>query len=176
MKTIVIHPKDVTTDFLSVIYKDQKDWTIVREKRNPSKLRNMVRGYQRIILLGHGSEYGLIGFNKYVVDQDWIYLLERDHIELVFIWCNADVFVKKYNLKPKLYTGMIISKMEEAVDNSVRCTGKDIEFSNIFFAAGISEAIDSENPIDCIEATYGYGYFNNVVEFNKTKIYSKLCK
>ena len=174
MKTIVIHPKDITTNFLSAIYKDQKDWTVVREKRNPFKLKQMVRGYQRIILLGHGSEYGLIGFHKYVVDIEWIDILKRDHIELVCIWCNADIFIKKHDLKPKLYTGMIISELEEAINECVICTSKDIEESNWLFAYTISQFLDHEYFLQYIQAYYTHSLdaANNVIEFNKTKIYS----
>lgn len=35
MKTLVIHPKDSTTDFLSEIYSD-KDWTVINT--NTSKI------------------------------------------------------------------------------------------------------------------------------------------
>ena len=31
MKTLVIHPQDYTTDVLSLIYKDKKNWTIIND-------------------------------------------------------------------------------------------------------------------------------------------------
>lgn len=33
MKTLVIHPKDTTTDFLSVIYEDKIGWTIINDPK-----------------------------------------------------------------------------------------------------------------------------------------------
>jgi hypothetical protein len=49
MKTLVIHPKDQTTDFLSIIYQD-KDWTLITD--NPSKkyLKEQIKSHDRIIV------------------------------------------------------------------------------------------------------------------------------
>lgn len=38
MKTLAIHPKDITTDFLSEIYSD-KDWTVITENISKKKLK-----------------------------------------------------------------------------------------------------------------------------------------
>ena len=71
-------------------------------------LKEQIKSHDRIVILGHGTEKGLLGFNRYIIDSTWIYLLREKNC--VCIWCNANVFVKKYNLKG-FYTGMIISEV-----------------------------------------------------------------
>ena len=110
MKTLVIHPKDTTTDFLSLIYED-KDWTVITDNISKSALKRQIKAHDRIVMLGHGMETGLIGFNRLVIDSNLVYLLREKHC--VCIWCNADKFVLKYGLKG-FYTGMIISEVQEA--------------------------------------------------------------
>ena len=78
MKTLVIHPQDSTTDMLSVIY-DNKDWTVITTNVSKSHLKMQIKNHDRIVMLGHGTELGLIGFNHYVIDSKFVYLL-RDKI------------------------------------------------------------------------------------------------
>ena len=176
MTTLVIHPKDPSTDFLSSIYTHKLDWKVLRSKLNQSKLRRLIKIYDRIICLGHGSEYGLIGFNELIIDHSIVSLLKEKQI--VLIWCNADIFVKKHELKPILYTGMIISELEEAVNESVYCNGQQIEESNWLFAFTIGQFIDYADPLIYIQSIYNQNKdstkVNNIIEFNKTKIYSRL--
>ncbi len=142
MKTLVIHPKDITTDFLSDIYSD-KDWTVININVSKSFLKKQIKEHDRIVMLGHGTGDGLIGFKRLIIDSNYVYLL-RDKIT-VCIWCNADNFVKKYNLKG-FYTGMIISEMDEANCYSLYETSQaNITASNILFATAIKNAIDSDD-------------------------------
>jgi len=111
MKTLVIHPKDSTTDFLKVIY-SEKDWTIIDDNNiSTSKLKENIKSHDRIIMLGHGSDKGLFGQNRLIINSNLVYLLKDKNC--VCIWCNADEFVKKYKLNG-FYTGMIISDYDEA--------------------------------------------------------------
>lgn len=43
MKTLVIHPKDSTTDFLCEIYKDKKDWTIINSNVAKKLLKEQIK-------------------------------------------------------------------------------------------------------------------------------------
>jgi hypothetical protein len=54
MKTLVIHPKDDSTYFLSTIY-EGKDWTIIND-RGKSLLKKLIKTHDRIIMMGHGCE------------------------------------------------------------------------------------------------------------------------
>lgn len=165
MKTLVIHPKDTTTDFLSEIYSD-KDWTVISDNVSKKILRDKIKNHDRIVMLGHGTEQGLLGFNRFIIDSNWVYLLREK--KCVFIWCNADVFVKKYKLKG-FYTGMIISEYEEAVMYNVPTDSFWINESNIDFAQAIKNSIDEDNMLE--KAKMLYEGNTSVVEFNRNNLY-----
>lgn len=170
MKTLVIHPKDSTTDFLKVIYKDHADWTIVTDATvSKAELKKLIKNHQRIIMLGHGTEDGLIGsFTRRIVDSTLVYLLRTK--VCVCVWCNADVFVKRYELTG-FYTGMIISDAEEALMFCLRqaCTN-DIENSNVLFATSIRDSINETDILDTMKSKY-VAPGNPVVDFNKDNLY-----
>ncbi len=165
MQTLVIHPKDSTTDFLSEIYSD-KDWSLINT--NPSKkyLKEQIKKHDRIVMLGHGLEQGLLGFNRLVINSDWVYLL-REKL-CVCIWCNADKFVKKYRLRG-FYTGMIISNSIEAILHRVSSNRDSINESNKDFALAIKNSIDDENMLE--KAKLLYKGNSAVVEYNRNNLY-----
>jgi len=165
MKTLVIHPKDSTTDFLCEIYKD-KDWTVINTNTSKKVLKEQIKEHDRIVMLGHGTEKGLLGFNKFVIDSTWVYLL-RDK-NCVCIWCNADEFVMKYGLKG-FYTGMIISEYEEAIICCVPTNSQWIAESNTDFALAIKNSINDENMLE--KAKILYEGNSSVVEFNRNNLY-----
>lgn len=170
MKTLVIHPKDITTDFLSDIYSD-KDWTVININVSKSFLKKQIKEHDRIVMLGHGTGDGLIGFKRLIIDSNYVYLL-RDKIT-VCIWCNADNFVKKYDLKG-FYTGMIISEMDEANLYSLYETSQaNITASNILFATAIKNAIDSDDMLSVVQQKYKKDD-NNIVNFNKERIWQRI--
>ena len=165
MKTLVIHPTDSTTDFLSEIYSD-KVWTVITT--NPSKkyLIEQIKEHERIVFLGHGSEKGMFGFGRLVIDSDLVYLLREKHC--VCIWCNSDLFVKKYGLKG-FYTGMIISEYEEAIMYCVPTDSHWISESNTDFALAIKNSIDSDDMLNNAKTLYEGN--SAVVEFNRNNLY-----
>lgn len=170
MKTLVIHPYDPTTYFLSVIYAD-KDWTVIRENPSRKKLVAQIKANDRIVMLGHGSNFGLLGFKRMIIDPSWVYLLREK--QCVCIWCNADQFVVKYGLKG-FYTGMIVSEYDEAVTYCLYpVTLAEITESNTLFADSISKAIDSPNMLEEVKGNYDTTC-NSVIEFNKDNIYSNV--
>ena len=167
MKTLVIHPKDYTTDFLSVIY-DDKDWTIINTNVSKSYIKKQIKSHERIIMLGHGTDYGLIGFDHLVIDSTYVYLLRDKHC--ICIWCNADVFFTKYGLKG-FYTGMIVSDLDESYYFiNTPSTLDDIDYSNKLFAKSIKDSIDSDDML--LEVKSIYEGDNNIIDFNKYSIYS----
>ena len=165
MKTLVIHPKDTTTDFLSDIY-SEKDWLVISD--NPSKkyLKEQIKSHDRIIMMGHGTEHGLIGFKRFIIDSTLVYLLKEK--KCIFIWCNADQFVKKYDLKG-FHTGMIISEIDEAYYYGIRSNYQFINESNKDFATAIKESIDEVDMLD--KAISLYEGNSEVVEFNRGNLY-----
>jgi hypothetical protein len=165
MKTLVIHPKDPTTDFLSDIYSDKK-WTVVNTNISKKSLKEQIKSHDRIVMLGHGTELGLIGFNKFIINSSLVYLL-RDKV-CICIWCNADIFVKKYNLKG-FYTGMIISEYTESLMYNIPTNNYFLTESNKDFANSIKVSIDTDNILDNVIKHYGGN--SAVVLFNKQNLF-----
>lgn len=170
MKTLVIHPFDVTTGFLSVIYENKRDWTVI--DTNPSKkfLKEQIKNHNRIIMLGHGSEDGLFGFNRLIIDSTLVYLLREK--QCVCIWCNANMFVEKYGLKG-FYTGMIVSDYEEAVMYSINEHENIVQKlfnSNVLFAYAAKKSIDEKNMLDSMKLMYDDDS-NPIIDFNKQNMH-----
>lgn len=133
--TLVIHPKDPTTDCLGVIY-EGRGWTVIRDFNTPREVvEEQIRRHDRIILLGHGSPEGLMAgsmvkgldgkesfyrFSHLIVGAAQAPLL-RDK-ETFSIWCNSDAFFRRYKVGHGLHTGMIISEVGE----EVYCLGRAV--------------------------------------------------
>ena len=168
MKTLVIHPKDSTTDFLKVIY-SEKDWTIIDDNNiSTSKLKENIKSHDRIIMLGHGYDKGLFGQNRLIINSNLVYLLKDKNC--VCIWCNADEFVKKYKLNG-FYTGMIISDYDEATMFNIQANYDLIEESNKDFALAIKNSIDEDNMLEKAKLLYDGNY--SIFEFNRNNLFFK---
>jgi len=169
MKTLIIHPSDSTTDFLKKIYEGHT-YTVVNNNTSKSKLCKLIKDHDRIIMLGHGSEDGLIGFDRFVISSQHVYLLREK--ECICIWCNADKFVHKYGIKSPLFTGMIISEDMEANLFCVNASYNQMNESNDLFAHAIRNVIE-DNVIDVRDIK---GYYvkslNPIINFNRNNIFS----
>jgi len=170
MKTLVIHPADPTTDMLKVIYKD-RDWTVINTAFSKRALTNAIKDHDRIIMMGHGYEQGMFApKHGVIIGSKHVYLL-REKI-CVGIWCNADVFFNKYNLKG-FYTGMIISEIDEAYHYGVRYNSGEISQSNTLFASTIGKYINDDNIVDLVRSEY-VSDTNNIIKFNRENLYGNL--
>jgi hypothetical protein len=176
MKTLVIHPKDATTDFLKPIY-DGKDFTVLSdvERLSKSKLKKLISEHDRIVMLGHGTGYGLLNPSNMtpIIDSNLVYLLREK--DCVCIWCNANEFVEKYGITG-FYTGMIISDYMEANMYSVNATYQEIEKSNELFAESIKLAIEwnNEKMLGLAKTNYTLilrDELNRVIDFNKHNLF-----
>ena len=93
-----------------------------------------------IVMLGHGTSNGLFSpygdnqFARMIVSSKLVDLL-REHT-CIGVWCYANEFAKQYGLKG-LFTGMIISEYEEALDNCIDIGGEDLELNNNQFASDL---------------------------------------
>lgn len=168
MKTLVIHPADLTTDFLKEIYQG-KDWTVINTNISKSSLRQHIKAHDRIIMLGHGTADGLLGFKHLVIDSTYVYLLREKYC--IGIWCHAYMFFHRYNLKGR-YTGMIISESEEALYYNVEATESEILESNKLFATAISKSLDSDDFVQSCERIYAVT--NPLTAFNQKNIFCNL--
>lgn len=166
MKNLVIHPKDPTTEFLSPIYANIEDKTVVTGGITKSELRVLIEIHDRILILGHGFQYGLVnpgqfpGAGLFIIDDSMAPIL-REKSSGIFIWCHADQYVRRHGLSG-LCSGMFISEPGEGqfygfgnIDVGL------INQSNERFAAIMSRYI--EEPVDLL--------FNRLI-FD----YSKLSK
>lgn len=176
MKTLVIHPKDTSTDFLCEIYAG-RNWSVITDpKVSKDFLVKSIIEHDRIIMLGHGSNMGLLcierglGVRK-LIGSELVYLLREK--ECVCIWCNANEFVMKYDLKG-FHTGMIVSEDEEAIMYCLKpTTDMDIENSNKLFAQAIKSGLyqkDNSMILEVIKSMY-VDNENPIVEFNKQNLF-----
>ena len=168
MKTLVIHPYDPSTEFLSVIYKDHPEWTVMTDDLSKKTIIEAIKNHDHIIMMGHGSPYGLFDLlnNRLLIDSTYVYLLREK--QCTCIWCDADQFVQKYKLKG-LYTGMIISELAEAYDHCVVADPDDVSESNTMFAQAMSEAIQCTDPVFKFKSLYTLD--TPVGEFNKERVF-----
>ena len=147
MKSLVIHPKDQSTDFLSAIYANLTDKTVVRDGITKTELRVLIEIHDQIIILGHGFQYGLVnpgrfpGAGLFIVDDSMAPVL-RKKSSGIYIWCHADHYVRTHGLSG-ICSGMFISQPDEAalfgyenIDNDL------IEQSNNGFASIMAQWIN----------------------------------
>lgn len=171
MTTLLIHPADRTTEFLKVGY-ESMDYTKINTNPSNAGLKRSMMQHDRIVMMGHGTNYGLIGFNRLVVSSQLVYLL-REKPNSVYIWCNADQFVRKYALSG-FATGMIISEYEEALLCCMHeFTAKDIDESNALFGEAIRQSImlpPLEMQAKMLEIYRGNE--NPIIYFNRQRLYT----
>lgn len=179
MKTLVIHPEDKTTEFLTAIYANLSNKTVIKGGVSKSELRVMAEEHDRILMLGHGSPDGLLSRCQvptgglFIVDESMVSVL-KNKLNCIFIWCYADQFVRRHGLAG-LCTGMFISEMGEAdywgfkgINHSM------IDESNQRFASIVSKYLDE--PLDFLYNKLLIEYeilakTNPIARFNLGRIY-----
>lgn len=173
-KTLIIHPKDNSTDFLAPIYESVPNKTVIKGGIEKARLKELMYLHDRIMIMGHGSPQGLCtvgafkGLDSVIVDDSMVKILKGKR-NSVFIWCYADAFVKKHDLKG-LYTGMFISELSEAYDCDVEgVNSSDVNESNTSFSALLSKCIENDTPSIFNDITNGYG---NIAKTNKIALYN----
>lgn len=166
MNTLIIHPKDESTDFLNVIYKDI-DCTLVDTDVSDEQLRLLIKNHDRIVMLGHGFPMGLYGHGKLVINGSHADILRGKN--LVGIWCYANKFFESNNLLG-IYSDMIISEPLEAIFLGVNYTDAYIKESNEQFADAVRDAIASDEPVQTFKSKYRSDS-NPVINWNQDNFY-----
>ena len=146
----IIHANDPTTQVLSLLYQQREDVRmLITERNNSSDVQRAIRTDDVIMMLGHGNEYGL--FSKPEKNGDYKrFLITDKHVQFlrgktcIGIWCHANLFAERYGLHD-LFSGMIISELQEAVDYNIEVTKDMIDKEMEKFTIRLK---------DCIE-TYG---------------------
>lgn len=151
---IVIHPKDRTTQMLEILYE-----ATPHEKVNDTLSKNQLRSLlyavptsEPIMLLGHGCEEGLLTRNddtkddfKKLIDHSFSHILKKHNGRIFAIFCHAKDFAEKEHLHG-LFSGMIISEMEEAESYGIPTTIEELDKENIKLAKNLRVLLDKEIP------------------------------
>lgn len=174
---LVIHPKDSTTDFLKPIYQDL-DCTVITGGVDRHSLKTLIDESEQVIMMGHGSPYGLMSvgqFNDYgniINDSCAEALAEKDNS--VFIWCNADSFVKFHGLNG-FSTGMFVSEASEAKFCGMPlATQRTVDQSNEAFVESMRRVIDCEPEMMHSYMKQAYAdlaRINPVAKYNHERLY-----
>lgn len=155
LSTLVLHPADESTHFLMPVYLNLPECRVIRDFSNltDEDVIDAIRECDRVLMLGHGDETGLFDrkLGRYVVHLGMAVDLKKK--DCVFIWCNANIFRDKYDLKG-FATGMFVSEIEEAYDCGVPTTIRQIEESNALFSRILGEAMISGNIEKTLEERY----------------------
>lgn len=174
---LVIHPKDDTTDFLRTLYDGMEEVGVVTgggsRNRLASRLYHLPRG-EPVMLLGHGGPDGLYrregdGYRCFV-GRSMGYSLRRH--PLIGIWCHSVLFAKRNGLHG-LFSGMVVSEMDEAREYGILTTEKELRAENARFAATLRSLLESGVPTGRIPALMkeAAGEGPEVRAFNYTSIY-----
>ena len=180
INTLIIHPDDNTTKFLTGIYENIPNKTVITGGVNEEELIKLIEEHDKVMMMGHGSPNGLFKVGSFPKVKE-TFVINKSHVPLlnekeenVFIWCNADMFVNFYELKG-FYTGMFISEVNEAYYCGLPGTTQDIvDESNYGFTNIIKKHItENKNVIhEKVKNEYGVLSENNPVAFyNNLRLY-----
>lgn len=143
----VIHANDPTTQFLSLLYIQRRDVSVhITELNTNISIQQAIRDDNIIMMLGHGNQYGL--FSKPNKEGEYTRFLITDrHVQFlrdkmcIGIWCYANKFAERYGLHG-LFSGMIISELQEAEDNNIPATKEEIDEENYKFSIRLNYCIE----------------------------------
>jgi hypothetical protein len=179
MKTLIIHPEDPSTSFLDIVYSPIENKTIITGGVSKKELHEMIQNHDRVMMMGHGSPFGLFSVGKfrstsgYIIDHTVVPLLKNKKHN-VFIWCNADQFVNQHKLKG-FYSGMFISEVGEAKYCGLPGTPQEVvDESNYGFCNIIAKHIngDTNNIYENVKKEYGViAEDNSVAYYNNLRLY-----
>ena len=147
---LVIHPIDPTTSFLSVLYEDLEDVRILHGLESRNKLNQMLfhlRPGEPVMLLGHGSDAGLFrkqnGVNTLYIGRSMAYCLRKHPV--IGVFCHACIYAEQLRLHG-LFTGMIISEMEEAQMYKMQTSVAELKRESRLFASTLAGFLRSGLP------------------------------
>ena len=182
MKTLVIHPQDRSTDFLKPIYQGIENKTVITGGASRKDIREIITQHDRTIMLGHGCGAGLFSVGQFdagmIIDYTMVDLLKQQDNN-IYIWCNADQFVRRHNLKG-VYSGMFISEVGEGEYCLARTYPQVlVDASNDTFAQALGEALVMENSTGGIFENMMIKYStliddNAIADYNFKRLYLAL--
>ena len=145
MRTLVIHPEDPTTDFLTKVYDGLPDTTVMRRGASSYEVTENIKAHERTIMLGHGTPAGLLAVGKFGASMFAVHVAQvaelKNQPENIYMWCNADQFVQQWGLRSAFYTGMFISEVAEARMLDIKTTQGRVDESNRITAEALNLAL-----------------------------------
>ena len=138
---LVIHPKDRTTAMLSALYEGLPEARLLDCPSSNRELERAIRHTpmsERIMLLGHGSDRGLFWrkddtqpfFDGILVGHRHAFHLRQHGSNLIAVFCHADMFAAGNGLHG-LFSGMIVTEMEEAVEYGISTSEEELERESV---------------------------------------------
>ena len=127
-------------------------------------------------MLGHGNQYGL--FSRPSKNGKYERLLITDkHVQFlrgkvcIGIWCYANVFAERYGLHG-VFSGMIVSELQEAIDNHIVATKDEIDYEMELFTIRLKYCLENYKLEEIPKAMKCFDYSRTPLnEFNYNNIF-----
>jgi hypothetical protein len=173
--TLIIHPDDRSTDFLRPIYANIENKTVITGNVTKQQLTDLIQHHDTIMMMGHGSPHGLFAVGNFIDCHG--YIISMNDVELlkqktdnVYVWCNANVYFNKYELKG-FSTSMFISEVGEAYYCGLpNVNQNEVNESNDYFAYLLGKLLPTNSLQDIynllIEEYKILAESNSVAEYN----------
>lgn len=178
MKTLIIHPEDESTAFVKDVYKDMPYDTLIEKDLTKGQIIDQIVSHDKIIMIGHGGPEGMFAIGKfpatwgYVIDESFVPYF-KDKKECLYLWCNADKFVRKHKLKG-FYSGMFISELSETYFCGVNANDEQMDEANKFFCQTFQTYLteDMRNAYEKVKISYDLKAKSNpIIDYNSKRIY-----
>ena len=165
--TLVFHMTDPSTVMLKQIYEGKGFDVVTQRDVAKEDVHKLMEAHDRIICLGHGTSYGLLGGN--IGPEEGSYFRGKN---LFVIWCNADQYFKTNcpDARGKFITGNMPSESWECASAGCGHISAELMLKNITYwsklCAEASEqalAGDVEGAVDYIRTNYLEQYGNHPV-------------
>jgi hypothetical protein len=169
--TLIIHPRDATTAFLTRVY-DGLDYTVCNAPDvSNQELQELMAQHHRIVVMGHGSQQGLfhpVRMVPHLISAEHAHLFHDK--ETVFLWCYASDFAKQHHIRA-LCTGMFVSDQAEAMWTGIGAGAFAIQQSNTFFAEAMRTVLQADQLPDIQQVLKLYPpNLNRVAAYNAPKL------
>ena len=143
----IIHANDPTTKVLTLLYEQRENISArITEAGTNSDIQRAIRGDDTIMMLGHGNQYGLFSkpdkngkYKRFLITDRHVQFLREK--TCIGIWCHANKFAERYGLHG-LFSGMIISELQEAIDYDIHATKEEIDVEMEKFTCRLNDCID----------------------------------
>jgi hypothetical protein len=180
MKTLVIHPSDGSTTFLEPVYQTVPGKIVIKGGITRDELLSMIISCDRIMMMGHGSPWGLLsvgcfpGAGLHIIDSEIAEILKGKK-NSVFIWCNADQYVRKHELSG-FHSGMFISEVDESRLMGLKDIDQSqVDFSNRSFSSIARKYMNCSSSVEIMrKVILEYGIIaetNPVAAYNCKRLY-----